>query len=181
MTPLQHANASLALKPAETNTRTDLSAVIRACQQTGLTGAPLDSRADHYFAGERFLDLITFLGCSPHVALQPEAGKGTFTHIVIHQHGHPVLFYGPHTRPPRCPHCGKANSGWREHTASQTIPCPHCRQTAGAECYNWRKTAGVARTLIEITDIYPGEALPQPALLTSLQQHTGVEWDYFYF
>ncbi len=181
MTRLQHGNASLALKPLEWDASLDLATVTDACQQTGLIGAAINAHADRFYTGERFLDHITFLGCSPHIALQPEAGKTDFTHIVLHQHTQARLFYGQHTRPPHCPHCGKPHADWRNQIEAESMDCPHCQQSAPQPRYNWHKTAGVARTLIEITEIYPKEALPQPSLLAQLQQHTGVEWDYFYY
>ena len=45
---------------------------------------------------------------------------------------------------------------------------------------NWRKSAGFARQFIEIFNVYPNEAVPADALLSALQQASGVTWKYFY-
>lgn len=46
--------------------------------------------------------------------------------------------------------------------------------------YNWRKSAGFARFFIEITEIYPKEAIPQPGLLSALETMSDERWKYFY-
>jgi len=40
--------------------------------------------------------------------------------------------------------------------------------------------AGYAQLFIEITDIFPKEAIPQQLLLDKLSDITNVDWQYFY-
>lgn len=180
MNPRAHSNASLALKPASCEHACDSAPLLDACQRLALTGDAIDP-GQRYYAGERFLDHITFLGCAPHIQFTEQSDGSRFTHIIIHQCEQPVLFHGCHSRPPHCPRCNKASPVWRQHMENPHWPCHHCGQVSAATSWHWRKTAGYARSLIEITEVYPKEALPQPALLAALQQHTGLAWDYFYF
>jgi hypothetical protein len=141
-----------------------------------------------YMAGERFLDLIAFLGCSPNIKLEPDKEHQSFCHInIVVNQGESILFkQGRQTTPPRCPGCRKPFRAWRTLITPVTRPdeskwrCPDCGWDALPWQYNWRKTAGFGRCFIEITDIYPKEALPQANLLEALAQQYSMNWTWFY-
>jgi hypothetical protein len=48
------------------------------------------------------------------------------------------------------------------------------------EAIQWRKMAGYAHLFIEITDVFPKEAIPQTLLLDSLTDMSHTGWTYFY-
>ena len=148
---------------------------------TGLIGEPLEysvsANTRRFLGGEKFLDLIAFLGCSPNIKLEPDKAHQSFCHVnIVTNEGKNILFrQGRQTTPPRCPGCRKPLSDWRELIAPGAQPekhewrCPACGQHALPWRYDWRKMAGFGRCFIEITDIYPKEALPQPSLLEALK------------
>ena len=46
---------------------------------------------------------------------------------------------------------------------------------------DWRRQAGCGRLLLEVTDVFPGEAVPVSALLRGLEGLGAGPWRYFYF
>ncbi|MDT8282587.1 MAG: hypothetical protein RQ982_07210, partial [Gammaproteobacteria bacterium] len=79
-----------------------------------------------------------------------------------------------------CPKCQQAVKNWQQHKTDTTIRCNHCDTISNIEDFNWRKMAGIARLFIEVTDIFPKEAIPQKLLLDKLADLTDIEWTYFY-
>ena len=164
----------------------------RFLTSVGLTGEAMKhdvyTRKHQYMTGERFLDLIAFLGCSPNIKLQPDKEHQSFCHvnIVVNQRESILFRQGRQTTPPRCPGCRKPLRDWRELISADVLPndlkwrCPDCGRDAWPWQYDWRKTAGFGRCFIDITDIYPKEALPQATLLESLAQQFSINWTWFY-
>ena len=62
----------------------------------------------------------------------------------------------------------------------QTWTCPNCGQKGRLKDINWRKSAGFSHYFIEISPIFPKEALPTDALLDALQQVSQRPWSWFY-
>ena len=187
-------NASLLLHARQPEWQpTTLDELVTVLRDTGLIGAAIDSatvtRADParttdtsaYYAGERFLELIAFMGCSPNIRFTPESDGQSFTCIRLQlTPGRVEALYSPHSHAPICPHCGKAEKNWQRLIEADALCCSHCGQRAAPWHYNWRKSAGFAACFVEITDIYPKEALPQQSLLQALATLSGCEWLYFY-
>jgi hypothetical protein len=158
----------------------------------GLTGQAIGqgiyTRKHQYMTGEKFLELIAFLGCSPNIKLEPEKEHQSFCHInIVMNQGESILFrQGTQTTPPRCPKCRKPLRSWRslippgELNDAVKWQCPDCSQNSTPWQFDWRKTAGFGRCFIEITDIYPKEALPQLTLLDTLKEHYATSWTWFY-
>jgi len=107
------------------------------------------STAD-FLIGERFLQLITFMGCSPHIELTPPADGRSFCHVRIRGPlDQPLLLAGGNAQAPRCPSCRGRIEPWRElldewhnQAASPIVTCPHCGEKQRPMELNWRRQAG---------------------------------------
>jgi len=69
----------------------------RFLTSVGLTGEAMKhdvyTRKHQYMTGERFLDLIAFLGCSPNIKLQPDKEHQSFCHVnIVVNQGESILF-----------------------------------------------------------------------------------------
>jgi len=151
-------------------------------------GEALNDR--HFFTGERFLDWIAFMGCSPEIKLEPGNNNEnpSFCHVHLSNQTPAIEFHcGDHTHQPRCPQCRspvndwkRRISAWAENSADSTWSCDTCQYQGVPWKYNWRRSAGFGRCFIEINDIFPKEAIPQQQLLDTLHSRYGVSWHYFY-
>ena len=134
-------------------------------------------------AGDRFLQLVTFMGCSPHIRFEPEhPDDDDYCYIRLIETESPLLLVSDNSRTPGCPECRKpALSDW-SLLEQQTTPlvCQHCGTELMPETLRWRSDAGMARLFIEINSIFPGEAQPVEGLMQQLGDLTGCEWRYFY-
>jgi hypothetical protein len=135
-------------------------------------------------AGKRFLQLITFMGCSPHIRFEPRhADDDDYCFIRILEFDEPRLLVSDRSRTPGCPHCRKpAIADWSllENGQSTPVTCQHCGAMSRPEELRWRNDAGMARLFIEINSIFPGEAQPVESLMQHLQHETDCQWRYFY-
>ena len=167
---------------------TDQGGVISHLTNLGLVGAHYGDTPVAYLAGPKFLQLITFLGCSPQLQLEPPAdGSQNFCHIRLHgPFEKPRLLSAANTRPPRCPACGKGLAQWhqmepiwRNGNSESKIICQSCGQSASPADLDWRRKAVFGHYFIEICGVFPEEAVPLPALMESLRGE-GAPWRYFY-
>jgi hypothetical protein len=167
----------------------DLSAITTRLQGIDLIGAPLAGSDHHYLLGERFIQLVTFMGCSPFIQLEPGHEGEAFCHLVIEDPTEqPRLLTGKNTTPPRCAACRKRIDNWRATFAhwltagpGWQATCPHCGREQDPATYDFRQTAGCGRLFLFIENIFPQEAVPSPALLDHLSAVSGtVPWHYFY-
>jgi hypothetical protein len=165
--------------------------LIAAMQSLGLFGDTLerDGGRPSFLAGRRFLQLITFLGCSPHINLEPpDDGKGEFCHLeLLGPWQHPRFIQGRNTRPPGCPVCKRKKPEWRSLMEQQRIEgrmtswtCDACGTQTPPSRWNWRQQAGFGRLLIQVSSIFPSEAVPTEELMSSLAALSGSPWQYFY-
>ena len=156
-------------------------------QSIQLSGQPL-SQSMHFLPGQRFLDLIASMGCSPAINLQPGEDNDPFVYICIQTPAKTIEFHrGDHTHTPRCRACRSPVDDWQSRIntwlqgdAASLWECSTCHWRASPWSFNWRKSAGFGRCFIEITNIFPKEALPQTSLLDTLHAYYGVKWHYFY-
>jgi hypothetical protein len=156
--------------------------LVQALEEVGLLGAPLAGQTDTYLVGERFLQLISFMGCSPHVRLEPpEDGSDNFCHLsLLGPYRPPRLLSGSNTRPPRCPECGTAIKAWRDYRDKATITCDQCGTSSPMDRLEWRNKAGYGQLFVQIHNIFPGEAVPVDELMKRLEESGGGKWSYFY-
>ncbi len=181
-------NALLVLCPDEPHwTLPDDESLKKLLQSIQLIGDPLKSEMQ-FLAGEKFLDLIAFMGCSPEIKLEPGDDDRPYCHVRLILGTASIEFHsGSQTHTPRCPHCRspvndwkRKISAWLENGAEALWSCEACQHKAEPWQYNWRKSAGFGRCFIEINNIFPKEAKPQQQLLDTLNSHYGVGWHYFY-
>ena len=143
-----------------------------------------EQTTDYFLCGNQFAQLITFMGCSPHLVFSPpDDGSSSFCHIRILQFKQPTLFTGQQTAPPRCPACRFRISNWKTDLnldSDELWQCPQCHQQTPVTHLDWRQSGGAGNILIEIKNIFPGEAVPVDKLLAALRNLSGSNWKYFY-
>ena len=135
--------------------------------------------------GNRFLQLVTFMGCSPHIRFEPEhPDDDDYCYIRLIESEKTLLLASDNSRTPGCPLCRKpAIADWSlllGNGQSNLVACQHCGAMSQPEELRWRNDAGMARLFIEINSIFPGEAQPVESLMQHLQHETGCQWRYFY-
>lgn len=177
----------LIFHPVQADCVVDTTNLVTRLHELGLLGEPRDAaEAQSFFAGERFLELLTFLGCSPVIALSPEEGEG-YCYIDIETYDKARLVSGSQSFQPRCKQCRAAIPDWESRYAPRddmlraSLTCPQCGETSPLSALNWKHAAGIARQMIVIHNIYLHEAVPGDKLLQSLESLTpGSSWNYFY-
>ena len=182
---LTHGKCSLYLTPDEADFKTtDLPTLIEALQHNGLISKQVNPKKTEldFFTGDKFLDYIAYMGCSPSIQFESDTDNSTdFCFIKIHNYTSPRLIHSKkQARAPHCPHCKQPVKDWQDNLNGSTIHCSQCNTSSNIGIYDWRKMAGYAQLFIEVTDIFPKEAIPQQLLLDKLAGITGVEWVYFY-
>lgn len=163
----------------------------------GLIAAPVTLAGTVFYpTGEHFLQLISFLGCSPMIELEaptdpaelPTASAaGRFCHVFLSCSETLALRVDSQCSPPRCPDCRQpladwqaSIDAWKKDPAQSGWTCTACRFKGQVTDLQFRKTAGFGRTFIEIRGIHPSEAVPTDALLKTLQSLTDGPWKTIY-
>lgn len=175
------SNASLVIHPDDPEWCPDkVEEIVAALRNTGLIAGSLRPEEHSYLVGDKFLDLIAFLGCSPHINLAPQDNLDKYCFVRLIANDNIIALTSKHTHTPRCPHCKKPEINWSDQMMATSLQCNNCGRASAPWLYNWRKSAGFGQFFIEVTEVYPKEAIPQPALLTTLEQQFEISWDYFY-
>ncbi len=149
-----------------------------------LIGAMLDrdptTGIQSFARGARFFDWIGFTGCAVQLG---ETDTTAGCHLRLWPLlPTPRLVYGRNSRAPCCQQCRKRAATSLQSlidTPDCLVICSHCGHRAPAWNWDWRGQAGYARIFCSIEDIFPGEVAPLPALLTQLDQHSGIAWHWF--
>ena len=154
------------------------------------SGAVEGLDGQHYLLGERFMQLVSFMGCSPFIQLEPSQDGQPFCHLIVDgPYPHPVFMQGRNTSSPRCESCRRRIPHWETKieqwkVAAETFraSCPHCGHQQNPSTYNWRQSAGSGRLFLFIENIFPNEAIPSPELLSTLASSDTKEipWSFFY-
>ena len=152
-------------------------------RRSGLLGEPLGG--GRFYAGGDFFRHVTFAGCAPHLKLQPD-GKGDldFTHLRLLEEARPRLRVAPLRGRPRCGSCRAAVPGWKSllprwrEDAIVAWRCPGCGREMPVAELDWRQYGVAARLLVEVRQVWPGEAMPGDALLRMLESESGRAWGY---
>lgn len=148
-----------------------LTGLRQALENLGLLGE--ERQPSEFLAGSEYLNLVTYLGCSPQISLgEAEAA----TRIYLHEpDALPRLNAGANIKTSRCKACRQTIELADARLQLQT--CPHCSQPLKLD---WRRSAAFGRMFIEISNVYESEALPGESLLECLYETTGVAWDFCY-
>jgi len=129
--------------------------------------------------GRNLMDYITFLGCSPSLKL------GDFESTIRLFHFESKTGLGGESietiRYPDCKHpLENSTKLLTDYSEQNFYKCPVCGSSGKIDTINWRKTAGFSNLFIEISQIFPKEAIPADKLLDSLKTLTGTNWKWFY-
>lgn len=155
-----------------------VSVLLKPLTDIGFIGNGCHESNNDYLPGDRFMDHVTFLGCSPSIALSPEDGD-SYCFIRIHEAAKvPVLYAGKNTPAPYCPQCQQTKDDWQ--ACEQDDFCEQCNLIERSENWRWRKQGMLSHWVIEIMNIYPHEAVPSPILLDRIESVSGVPWGYAY-
>jgi hypothetical protein len=158
-------------------------------REIGFIGDRLTDSDNRYLLGDSFMQLVTFMGCSPNIRLNPGEPGQPFCHLAIDGPSErPRLLQGRNTTPPRCAGCRKRLEGWQtifetwqQETPGWQASCPHCGHFQDPATYDFRQSAGCGSLFLLVENIFPQEAIPSPALLHRLQAITDNRpWRYFY-
>lgn len=179
---------SLLIHPADpAASPPSLTALAGLLDELGLIGEPLPAQPAAYRVGPGFLRHVTFLGCSPHLVLDPpEDGGDAFSHVaVLGPYASPHLIVGDNTQAPRCRACRAPFADWRaealawmSHPDSAVATCPACEARQAPVALDWRETAAVGRVFVDVRNVFPGEGVPGDELLDRLAKLTGGRWRY---
>ena len=133
-------------------------------------------------AGEQFLRLVMFLGCSPQVVLDTEfAEQGqAVCHIRLLSYREVTLLTGKSMPAVRCAKCRAAVDLSSAGSFAARYRCQQCGNESRVSDLDWRQGAGFGRCFIEVDGIYPHEAVPSDKLLNALRAYSHCDWKYFY-
>jgi hypothetical protein len=166
----------------------DAESLIASLQRIGLIAQALEP-GPGYLLGERFMQLVTFMGCSPYIRLEPDESGEAFCHLQLDgPHPRPQLLTGKNTQPPRCSACRKrlndwqaSFEAWQAHGDGWQAVCPHCGERQDPASYDFRQSAGCGRLFLFVENIFPQEAIPSSSLLEALKSTSkGNPWRHFY-
>ena len=138
---------------------------------------------NHYLPGENFLSLVTFLGCSPNINLQPSTDEPHCFVSILHSSNKPKHLGHTSTCHPKCPNCTKRIANWKTDNwqqADELCTCDKCGTQTPYAQLNWKQECGFGCCGFEIAHIYPHEAVPTDQLLEALEEKTGIKWLYCY-
>ncbi len=180
--PQSFAQCSLYLHPAHNFTAENIPSLVTELQKINFISQAVTEQDNHnYFTGDKYLDYIAYMGCAPSIQFAASKNNRNFCLIKIHHYATAKLIHSKtQVKPPQCPHCNKPVKNWQQNKTSTTVHCDLCHSRSSIEAFNWRKMAGYAQLFIEITDIFPKEAIPQQLLLDKLSNITNTDWQYFY-
>lgn len=155
-------------------------ALSKGLQERGFLGKAftLDGQT-HYEAGEDFLHLLSFLGCSPSFCLDPHAGED-FCHISIHWQSSLRFLGGSAHMVLACPQCkGKVLQAQSYLDEERLVwHCPKCGEEIAAQRLHFRRQGGIGNLWLSIWGVEPDLVVPGDELLARLQELVPVEWKY---
>ncbi len=176
------------LTPCDPFAEPGLGELLGGLERCGFLGPALGPGQSAWLAGDAILSWISFTGCSPHIRLEPPAdGTGSFCHILLEgPYPTPRLSWGRNSRPPRCPRCRGPIADWPVHrrqwdlAPARPFPCPSCGEAVTPLALRWRENGGFGRLFLALDDVFPGEAVPVPALFEELEVLSAQPWHHFY-
>ncbi|MGI9321350.1 MAG: hypothetical protein ACR2O5_08050 [Thiogranum sp.] len=173
---LLHADDPL-WQPADPDSLAD------ALRHLGLIGPfTASEHVAEFQAGEQFLRLVMFLGCSPQVVLDPDlAEQGQVVcRIRLLNYGEVTFLTGKSMPAVRCTKCRAAVDLSSGGSFEARYRCQQCGNESRVSDLDWRQSAGFGRCFVELNGIYPQEAVPSDKLLNALHAYSNRNWRYFY-
>ena len=174
---------SLYLAPVDSNAAPDTRAIRRLLFDLDIIADALGPST--FRAGDGFSRHVIYAGCAPYLVMEPPGdGSLAFCHVALHgPFRRPRLVTGPNTVKPRCPACRTRFDDWRTRlsawrSGSAPATCPGCGRDFTPDQLDWRGHAVSGRVLVELRNVYPGEASPSDLLLRRLHSATGQDWRY---
>jgi len=168
--------------PESTSAKDTSTKILNASAQYKFINSE-NHETNHYLPGEHFLNLITFLGCSPNINLHPAEGEN-HCYISLIEHTEEVKCVGyTLTAKPKCPACKKRITDWELtdlKSPENFCTCDKCQHKTVYADLNWKNECGFARFGFTVNNIYPHEAVPSEQLLDILQRASGYKWQYCY-
>jgi len=172
---------SLFIVPCDPHAAPDLDPVRRLLDDLQVTAGQTGPGV--FNAGPAFSRHVVYAGCAPHLVFEPPAdGSAHYCHVALHgPFPTPRLVTGPNTVRPRCPACRARFDAWRDaleawrDTGAPAV-CPRCGEAFPATALDWRQHAVAGRVLLEMRNVFPGEAAPSDRLLGGLHDATGLRW-----
>ena len=183
------SHRQLVLRPADISWQPDnRQAWLDQLRQLGFLGEQVDTRHhDRFCIGEHFLQLLSFMGCSPAVEFSPANGLDIDWHQFIYIYVPEALadtrwLADQQTARPACPACNKRTRDWlgKVTNAGDILQCPACDGSAPVCEWNWYDGGGCATQFICVVNVYPREAIPSDHFLNRLASISEVAWRYFY-
>jgi len=148
-----------------------------------------ESQCSRFLVGEQFLQLLSFMGCSPNINLAPtDEADRDFCHVALSS-VYPQSQFRAHERDvfARCPECGRRDTNWKIQIERWQVDnslnnyvCPHCNKGLSLYDLRWRQLAGFGRVFIDVFSIFPQEGIPTDKLLSHLEKVSGQSWTYFF-
>ncbi len=169
--------------PSNPQQNVDTTRLVECLSTCGMIDSP-DPDQGSYLAGEEFLSLLTFLGCSPNISLRPGEGVEHCTIELFEHTASPTCRGYTRTARPKCPSCTKRIEGWDNTDwttdGSKLCTCDKCGNAHPYAELNWKQECAFSRGGFVITQIYPHEAVPTDRLLKTLEDDCGFPWQYAY-
>lgn len=135
-------------------------------------------KSEQLLPADLFMQHITFLGCSPNL------GEGISTQITAQKTSNIRAIGGNSISKLSCPHCkeklDEPSLLISNYSINKNWYAPCCLQKIPLSSINWRKSAGFSNTFIQISNIFPKEAIPSDDFLLLLSQFSLSSWHYFY-
>jgi hypothetical protein len=191
--PPNHAGR-LILAPRDAGVCPDRDRLVCILSEVGFIADRIPDRECAYLVGPAFSALLAFVGCAVAIASDPQTGS-PFCHVVVPPaSASPRRWHGRNTRAPRCPVCRARLNDWPlrieqfEQSArtpgsdrrEPAVVCPSCGDCRPIWSWDWKQQGGFARLLIQVEEVFPGEAVPTDAFLDLLERESGCAWRYFY-
>lgn len=159
------AEFKLYLYPDNPEYKTDKKSLLSILKKLDFIHQELPN--NRFATGDQFVSLLTFMGCSPNIELEPQKDS-PYCYIEVESNKNPRFISGANLKKSRCTYCKK--------DITEPNLCPHCQQTLEPQNINWRKTAFFASCWVSIANIYELEAIPNDQFLDTLKNETGVKW-----
>lgn len=131
-----------------------------------------------YTPGGKFMNLITFMGCSPTIDHEIQ------TEISFNFSDDLMFVGGKSIQKLICPNCKNTLIDTEEIVTkfnhNDVILTSCCQKNISFNHINWRKSAAQSKVFIQISNIFPNEGIPSEDLITLLSNFSKSKWSYFY-